>query len=273
MADYTMQLRSYIESFSQHEDGLSWKDKIETGREHLFDFDYPFFDEEYKGIFETNIIRKFYMREIGFETEGLFKFQLETWLNINMPYYNNLFRSEQIKYDPLTNTEMFVAHEQGNEVTRGDKRDISQVSNTEGENNGDIIQDSTSSGNRNDDSFTRKVASDNPDGRLQLQTQDGRGVIEYASDIDENKGNASSSTDGKSNTKSKTTDTTNVTSNGKQTDEYSQNRNEREHFLQRRFGKIGSETYAKMMNEYRNSLIRIENMVHKELQQLFMLIY
>ena len=84
MASYTMTLGSYIEGHSQYEDNLSMKDKIELGRSKLFDFDYPLFTEDYRKIFETNIIRKFYMREIGFETEGLFKFYLETFLTVNM---------------------------------------------------------------------------------------------------------------------------------------------------------------------------------------------
>src|SRR5690606_30755344 len=57
-------------------------------------------------------IRHFYMREIGFETEGLFKFYLETWLLVHMPYYNQLFKSELIEYDPLSNSQVIVAHEQ-----------------------------------------------------------------------------------------------------------------------------------------------------------------
>nr|prf protein p11,lower collar [Bacillus phage phi29] len=88
MSSYTMQLRTYIEMWSQGETGLSTAEKIEKGRPKLFDFNYPIFDESYRTIFETHFIRNFYMREIGFETEGLFKFHLETWLMINMPYFN-----------------------------------------------------------------------------------------------------------------------------------------------------------------------------------------
>src|SRR5690606_40563614 len=63
-------------------------------------------------VFETYFIIHFYMREIGFETEGLFKFYLETWLLVHMPYYNQLFKSELIEYDPLSNSQVIVAHEQ-----------------------------------------------------------------------------------------------------------------------------------------------------------------
>src|SRR4051794_36040800 len=109
MASYTMELRNYIEMWAQNED-LPTREIIERGRSKLFDFEYPLFDPDYKKVFETHFIRKFYMREIGFETEGLFKFQLETWLIINMPYFNKLFESEMLQYDPLSNTKLDVTH-------------------------------------------------------------------------------------------------------------------------------------------------------------------
>src|SRR5213595_3196529 len=104
MATYTMELKDYIEQVTQDVATHSTRDRIEIGRPKLFDFDYPIFDPAYKNVFETHFIRNFYMREIGFETEGLFKFYLENWLSVNMPYFNKLFESELIAFDPLTNT-------------------------------------------------------------------------------------------------------------------------------------------------------------------------
>ena len=86
MASYTMPLRDYIEMWSQHIPDISTRERIEIGRKKLFDFPYPIFDEKYRKEFETKFIRNFYMKEIGFETEELFKFRLENWLTINMPY-------------------------------------------------------------------------------------------------------------------------------------------------------------------------------------------
>jgi hypothetical protein len=103
MASYTMELREYVEQASQYQEGLTSKQKIEIGRTKLFDFEYPIFDPLYKNVFETHFIRNFYMREIGFETEGLFKFQLESWLLINMPFFNNVWR---MIVDPLDNSRL-----------------------------------------------------------------------------------------------------------------------------------------------------------------------
>ena len=107
MATYTMPLKTIIEQPTQYRDDLTLKQRLEVGRVNLFkDMDYPIFNENYRSEFETKFIRYFYNKEIGFETESLFKFELETWLQINMPYYNQLVESELLEYDPLTNIAM-----------------------------------------------------------------------------------------------------------------------------------------------------------------------
>lgn len=107
MATYTMTIQEMVTQPTQHRDDLTMKQRIDWGRSVLFDdMEYPFFNERYQREFETHLIRHFFTREIGYETEWLFKFKLETWLQINMPYYNQLFESELIKYDPLSNINM-----------------------------------------------------------------------------------------------------------------------------------------------------------------------
>jgi hypothetical protein len=245
MSSYTMQLREYIENATQDQDTLSIRDRIEAGRTKLFDFDYPIFDPDYKKVLETHFIRKFYMREIGFETEGLFKFQLETWLLINMPYFNKLFESELIKFDPLVNSRTDVTH-----TTKKDKTQNQQATSS---------ATGTSNGQLSDQSFDRQLESNNPDSRLTITSQNGEGVIEYASSIQENSANGtkqSSSTD-----QSQVDQSANATIN------------ETEDFVQSRVGKIGVQSYSKMLNEYRDSLLRIENKMFSEMQELFMLVY
>lgn len=207
-----MELRNYIEMWSQDE-ALPQRDVIELGRKRLFDFPYPFFDEAYRPIFETNFIRTFYMKEIGFETEGLFKFQLETWLNVNMPYFNKLFESELFEYDPLTNSKMNVKHKkvtdtlENEEALKEKQQYQSGTSQTDGTMSGtgksteNSQSDGTMSGTgkstgtesqsgntttlKTDDDFNRELESNNPDSRLAITAYDGEGVIQYASNIKE----------------------------------------------------------------------------------------
>ena len=256
MASYTMQLREYIEMWSQ-EQTLSVRDQIEQGRSKLFDFDYPLFDADYKKVFETHFIRKFYMREIGFETEGLFKFQLESWLLINMPYFNKLFESELIQYDPLTNTKLDVTNKKTVDKTQN------QEATTDGTNQSSNTQDAN--GTLTDDLFDRQLESNNPDSRLTITSNDGEGVIEYASNIKENNENSTKSS--VNHATGSATDTTNVSSNVNNTI------NETEDFVQSRFGKIGDQSFSKMLNVYRTSLLRVENKIFQEMQELFMLVY
>jgi len=207
MALYTIELRRYIDSFSQYETGLSLNEKIERGRTRLFDFSYPFFDESKKKEFERLFIMEFYNREIGYETIGRFKLALETWLNINMVYWNKLLESENLKFEPFLNT---IMDKNGNLVNTKDRldtmdsvRDTKVDSNFSQDGTSKTVSDGTSdtdknetvdkTGNKKDsfddkentNSFDRKLNSDTPDTRLQITTEDGKGIIEYASNIDE----------------------------------------------------------------------------------------
>src|SRR5699024_6969455 len=194
MAMYTMQLRSYIEKFSQFDENLTLDERIEIGREKMFDFDYPFFDENYRAQFERNFINEFYMREIGFETEELFKMRLRNWLRKNMGYYNKLFESELLEYDPLTNSRVDVTHTKENDKGQTDLRNVNQTSNTHGTGRtdseqignvdskktkkGSTSQDTDRNTDRTDKQFNRKLEGDTPQNRLQLTTGvDGTGVL------------------------------------------------------------------------------------------------
>lgn len=269
MASYTMQLREYIEQATQYDETLSTRDKIEQGRSKLFDFEYPIFDPAYKKVFETHFIRKFYMREIGFETEGLFKFHLETWLIINMPYFNKMFESELIQYDPLTNSKVDASHTKTNGKTQNDSKTVSGTSSTDGTTNSSNSQNSDTT--VTDDKFNRNLESNNPDSRLSITATDGTGVIEYASRIEEDNENNKRTSNGS--TSGTASDVSNVDTTVSQTDSLTSNINETEDYVQARMGKIGVQSYAKMIQEHRQAFLRIENTMFDEMQQLFMLVY
>lgn len=288
-----MQLRTYIEMWSQGETGLSTAEKIEKGRPKLFDFNYPIFDESYRTIFETHFIRNFYMREIGFETEGLFKFHLETWLMINMPYFNKLFESELIKYDPLENTRVGVKSNTKNDTDRNDNRDVKQDLTSNGTSSTDAKQNDTSKttgnekssggGSITDDNFKRDLNADTADDRLQLTTKDGEGVLEYASQIEEHNENKkrNTKTNNTTDTTSNTTGTSTLDSdsktsnkaNTKSNDKLNSQINSVEDYIEDRVGKIGTQSYARLVMDYREALLRIEQRIFNEMQELFMLVY
>ena len=84
MSKYTTQVRFICESVSGHTDSVGFDDVdsvIEDAIPHIFDFDFPIFDENYREVIETKILRHYYTREIGLETYGLWKLKLHTKLN------------------------------------------------------------------------------------------------------------------------------------------------------------------------------------------------
>ena len=62
---------------------------------------YPLFDESYRAGLNDKIIDHYYMREIGCETVDMFIRLVSRRMNEVMPYYNQLFVSERMTYDPL----------------------------------------------------------------------------------------------------------------------------------------------------------------------------
>lgn len=71
-----------------------------------FDFglataDYPIFDETYRTELNKKILDHYYNYEIGQETESMFRFALNRKMREIMPYYNQLYLSTRIEFDPL----------------------------------------------------------------------------------------------------------------------------------------------------------------------------
>ena len=114
MSMYTTELRYICETMTEEPlenfDNLKGVRRIDaiidSSKGNIFDFDYPIFDEAYRGILEKKIIRHYYTREIGAETFGLFQLYLSDKMNEIMPYYNQLYASELLSknINPLTNS-------------------------------------------------------------------------------------------------------------------------------------------------------------------------
>lgn len=84
MSSYTVELRQLIQN--GYDIGLK---------------DYPIFDESYRETLNNKIIMHYWIREIGAETAGLFKLYLNRTMDEIMPYYNQLYKSAQLDFDPL----------------------------------------------------------------------------------------------------------------------------------------------------------------------------
>lgn len=67
--------------------------------------DYPIFNESYRNTLNKKIIEHYYFREIGSETAALFVYRLNRRMSEIMPYYNQLYNTQSLIYDP------FLTHE------------------------------------------------------------------------------------------------------------------------------------------------------------------
>ena len=112
MAVYTEFLSDLIENvlldrgYSEDAiEAMSIENRVETVAPYIFG-DYPIFDEEYRLGLEKKILFHYYMREIGQETEDAFIFYLNRTLNEEMPFFNQLYESELIKFNPFYTQDM-----------------------------------------------------------------------------------------------------------------------------------------------------------------------
>lgn len=113
MSKYTTEVRYICEQANGLDSSVGFADvdQIIAGAiPSVFSFDFPVFDPSYKSVLCTKILRHYYTREIGFETVGLWKLKLQTKLNEIMPFYNQLYESELIKFNPLYDSDLHTTH-------------------------------------------------------------------------------------------------------------------------------------------------------------------
>lgn len=66
----------------------------------------PLFDESYRKPLFCKILKHYYLYEIGFETVGEWKYNINMDLEELLPYFNQLYESEQLVIEPLINSKI-----------------------------------------------------------------------------------------------------------------------------------------------------------------------
>lgn len=261
MSKYTTQVRFICETAAgmDESEGFNNVDSIiETAAPHVFNFDFPIWDEAYRPVLEKKILRHYYTREICAETVGLWKLWLSDKLNMIMPYYNKLYESTLLQFNPFYDVDVTTEH-------TGEGESASTGSNTESgtSNGGGTITDSGSTVGGNE----WVLFSDTPQGGIEgVQNasiiQDSS-LADYAY-LTTAQNNISNVTGQGSNTRTRNTIDTSSrqgSSSGTvaSTDEY----------VDRVFGKRGHHTYSGMLLEFRKTIVNIDAMVIEELKDLF----
>ncbi len=115
MSKYTTEVRNIVETYAGYDERANYPDVdscIDIAIPKIFDVDnIPVYVPEHKTLLFHKILLHYYQREIGFETTGLWKLKLNTKLKEIMPYYNQLYASELLEYDPLQNVNNWHEHQ------------------------------------------------------------------------------------------------------------------------------------------------------------------
>ena len=246
MSKYTTEVRFICETASGLSESKGYADVdtiITSAIPKIFTFTFPIFDENYRTVLEKKILKHFYTREICEETVGLWKLRLDAKLNEIMPYYNKLYNSELLDFNPL-----YTAN-----LTRKKKTDYDSNRNTS--NNGTV--NSTSNSNGSDTSTNNNVGldlySDTPQGSI--TNVENETYLTNARKTTDN-GNSSSTTSNST--------TGNVTNSDTGTDAL----NSTEDYLETVIGFEGS-SVSDLLIKYRDTFLNIDMMVIGDLEPLF----
>ena len=223
-------------------------DIIEQARPIIFNFNYPIFDPNYKKALETKILRHYYFREICETPWNKWQFYLENKMNELMPYYNQLYESTLLKFNPLTNLDYTRSFNR--------KNDTKETGTLNGENS--ISQNVENDSTNNVTVNNMRKASDTPQNNLY-------GVIEdkYLTEFETN--DQTSSNTGK--------DTQNASTDSTNKQDTNNNISTTEEYTEMYSGKNTGDSYSRLLQEYRETMLNIDMMLIKELSPLFFNLY
>ena len=227
---------------------------------------YPIFDENYREKLNSKIIGHYYFREIGFETAELFKRYLNQTMIEIMPYYNQLYESELIKFNPLHNVDKW-------ETANTDfdsKTDYTGNTNSATKYDGKTTtsDESTTEASQTVTAENKEVRSDTPQGLLSI------GNIQneiYASDATFTNGQSNTTGTSVTNSNGKTVvdDTTTANTDATSNTIVDNSTNFNKHVS----GKEAGETYSEMLKKYRETFLNIDMMIINDLSSCFMNVY
>lgn len=268
MSKYTTELRFICENSAGLTESVGYSgidEVLDKARDKVFDFDFPIFDENYRVVLENKILKHYYTREIGAESVGLWKLWLNTRLNEIMPYYNQLYQSELIKFNPMYDVDLttdYVKNDNGTNNKTGTYSENGAF--TDNTDRTDTINSTTSNVNKNDH---WDYYSDTPQGGL-TGIEDNRYLTNVRHITDDGTG-STSTTNGTNDIDTDRSGTNNKTGN---TTDNAVITNV-EDYLHHVVGKTGGVSYSKLLKEFRSTFLNIDMQIINELSDLFMNIW
>lgn len=294
----TILVKQICEMFGNYQSPTGFSQKkevIEKAVDKVFNFDYPIYDENYRNVLNKKILNHFYMSEIGQETIALWQHYLETTLNEIMPYYNKLYETELLKFNPLIDIDLEKTYTRGIDETKNTNtnfdsvtdyiRNLQSKTNATNNNTSDSTVSATTSANSTNE-------TDKDDWNLYLDTPQGGIENLYAGNENSSTGkyltdarhqygketdisNSTGQNDTVSSLTNNETSNSNVNETGTTNTSVSnesnsnENSNQNEQYIESLKGKQAGASYSKMLLEFRDTLLNIDSLILKELEPLF----
>lgn len=236
MSKYTTQVRFICETSANLTESTGFNNiesVLDKSWSKIF-CDFPIFDEKYRAELCKKILRHYYTREICCETVGRWKLFLSDKMKNIMPYYNQLYRSELLKIQPLVSVDRSVTHKGNGSETKTTNR------------NGT----STSSSSTDGSTDTWSYYSDTPQGSIS-----GLDSNEYLTNATHNVGS----------------DGTNSRLNGATSENETGTGNRKDMYVDKVLGYEGNQ--SEMLLKFRKTFLNIDMMIIDELKDLFFTLY
>ena len=242
LSKYTTELRYICETEAGLSESVGYNgigEVLNKCHTKIFSFNYPIFDDNYKPILETKILKHFYTREICEETYGLWKLRLDAKMNEIMPYYNQMYKSELLEFNPL-----YTEYLERTRNTTHEGNENSTLNSVKNENG-------SGSRSENTDTNNTQLYSDTPQGSLV-----GVESETYLTNVTKDSGGGSISGYYNSNNKHTLDDITAKSVNS--VDDYVES-----------VKGYGGTNASKLLKDFRETFLNIDKMIIEEMEDLF----
>lgn len=275
MSKYTTEVRFICEQKAGLEGSVGASDVDEVlskSWNKLVTTNFAIFDEAYREKLVCKVLKHYYLREIGAETVGIWILWMNTKFEEIMPYYNQLYESAKLKFEPFYDVD----------YTRSSQRDVTETEHGSYENKGQTQSDGSSTetgktGNTrtgktsevgSTGGTSKDLYSDTPQGALtgvesETYLTNARKVTDSGnSNTDVNETITDAGTSEVNGVNSQTINSMLNNTNAKSGEKG-------DTFSESVTGKMGSGSYSKMLIEYRDTFINIDMQVIDEFKDLF----
>lgn len=249
MSNYTTEVRFICENsagLSESEGADNIDSILDKCWNKVFNFDFPIFDENYRQVLCRKILKHYYTREIAHETVGRWKLALNAKLNEIMPYYNQLYKSELLEFNPFYDVDLTRSREGSGTSNR--------TSNNTETNSGTSKNVSSGSGTSNTDTLNR--FSDTPQNSMDTQGITDSVPLTTVTKVNENNTTTNESTD-------------TLTRNDSKTGNGTENINNTDKYIETVKGKQGTENYSSLLKKFRETFLNIDMMIIEDCSDCF----